>query len=232
MARRRGSSGRGLFGIVWRTAVYAVFALVVLFSALLALWSVAHPVSMLMIGRLITGQGYQRDYVRLADVSPVLIQTVVTSEDGQFCRNHGVDWGELREVLDNPDGPSRGASTITMQVAKNLFLWPGRSALRKAIEIPIALVLGTVWSKKQTLEAYLNIAEWGDGLFGVEAAARRYFHKSARQLDAREAALLATSLPNPQKRDPSAPSGIQRRLAARLASRARAWNARIGCVQR
>jgi monofunctional glycosyltransferase len=147
MARRRGSSGRGLFGIVWRTAVYAVFALVVLFSALLALWSVAHPVSMLMIGRLITGQGYQRDYVRLADVSPVLIQTVVTSEDGQFCRNHGVDWGELRGVLDNPDGPSRGASTITMQVAKNLFLWPGRSALRKAIEIPIALVLGTVWAK-------------------------------------------------------------------------------------
>ena len=82
-----------------------------------------------------------------------------------------------------------------MQTAKNLFLWPGRSAVRKGIEIGMALVLGKVWSKARTIEIYLNIAEWGDGIFGVEAAARRYFHKSARQLDAREAALLATSLP-------------------------------------
>lgn len=227
MARRR-----GFFGILWRGAVFGVFALVLVFLALLGLWSVAPPVSMLMLGRLISGQGYERDYVRLEAVAPVLLASVVTSEDGQFCRNRGVDWGELREVMDNPDGPSRGASTITMQTAKNLFLWPGRSALRKGIEIPVALILGKVWSKPHTLEVYLNIAEWGDGIFGIEAAARRYFHKSARDLDAREAALLATALPNPKERDPSDPSLIQRRLAARLASRVRAWGDQLTCLPR
>ena len=227
MARRR-----GIFGLFWRVAVYGLFTLVLAFLGLLTLWSVAPPVSMLMAGRTLSGQGYERDYVRLDAVAPVLVASVITSEDGQFCRNQGVDWGELREVLDNPDGPSRGASTITMQTAKNLFLWPGRSAIRKGIEIPVALILGKVWSKAHTMEVYLNIAEWGDGIFGIEAASRRYFHKSARQLDAREASLLATALPNPKERNPADPSLIQRRLAARLASRTRGWGERLGCVRR
>ena len=227
MAKRR-----GIIGIFWRGAVYGVFALVLVFAGLLALWSVAPPVSMLMVGRTLSGQSYERDYVKLQAVAPVLVASVVTSEDGQFCRNRGVDWGELREVMDNPDGPSRGASTITMQTAKNLFLWPGRSAIRKGIEIPVALILGKVWSKPHTMEVYLNIAEWGEGTFGIEAAARRYFHKSARQLDAREAALLATALPNPKERNPSDPSLIQRRLAARLASRVQAWGDRLTCLPR
>ena len=106
-----------------------------------------------------------------------------------------------------------------MQTAKNLFLWPGRSVVRKGIEIPMALVLGKVWSKKRTIEIYLNIAEWGDGLFGVEAAAERYFHKRASQLDAREGALLATALPNPLLRNPAHPAALQRRLAAGVMAR-------------
>jgi monofunctional biosynthetic peptidoglycan transglycosylase len=227
MARRR-----GIFGTAWRAVVYGVFSLVIVFFGLLALWTVAPPISTLMMGRAISGQGYVRDYVRLPAIAPILVASVVTSEDGQFCRNHGVDWGELRDVMSDPDGPSRGASTITMQTAKNLFLWPGRSAIRKGIEIPIALVLGKVWSKAHTIEVYLNIAEWGDGIFGIEAASRRYFHKSARQLDAREAALLATALPNPRERDPSDPSLIQRRLAARLASRTRDGGASLACLSR
>ena len=93
-----------------------------------------------------------------------------------------------------------------MQTAKNLFLWPGRSTIRKGIEIGMALVLGQAWSKRRTLEVYLNIAEWGHGIFGAEAAAQTYFHKSAAELDAREATLLATSLPNPVKRDPAKPA--------------------------
>src|SRR4029077_5538845 len=115
--------------------------------------------------------------------------SVIASEDARFCRHDGVDWGELRAVLRarGKNGPSRGASTITMQTAKNLFLWPGRSSVRKGVEIAMALVLDKAWSKAHTMEIYLNIAEWGDGLFGVEAAAQRYFHKSARDLNSPEA---------------------------------------------
>jgi monofunctional biosynthetic peptidoglycan transglycosylase len=117
-----------------------------------------------------------------------------------------------------------------MQTAKNLFLWPGRSAVRKGIEIGMALVLGKVWSKAHTIEVYLNIAEWGDGLYGVEAAAQHYFHKKASQLDARESALLATSLPNPIKRNAARPSPMQRILAARIVARARDAAQQLDCL--
>jgi monofunctional biosynthetic peptidoglycan transglycosylase len=130
------------------------------------------------------------------------------------------------------DGPSRGASTITMQTAKNLFLWPGRSKIRKGIEIVVALMLGKVWSKAQTVEVYLNIAEWGDGIFGIEAASRHYFGKDARDLDSREAALLATSLPNPILRDAAHPKTFQRRLAAGLIVRTRASTDYFDCLHR
>ena len=130
------------------------------------------------------------------------------------------------------DGPTRGASTITMQTAKNLFLWPGRSVIRKGVEIGMALVLGKVWSKAHTVEVYLNIAEWGDGLFGIEAAAQHYFHKRASQLDAREAALLATSLPNPIKRDAAHPRPFQRRLAAGIVARALDSSELLNCLPR
>ena len=109
-----------------------------------------------------------------------------------------------------------------MQTAKNLFLWPGRSALRKGLEIPMALMLGGLWPKRRVMEVYLDIAEWGDGIFGIEAAARHYFHKSARALDAREGALLATALPNPYTRDPARPGPFQRRRAAVVMTRAAA----------
>ena len=117
------------------------------------------------------------------------------------------------------DGPSRGASTIPMQVAKNLFLWPSRSYIRKGLEIPLALFLDVVWSKRRMMEIYLNIAEWGEGVFGAEAAARTRFGKPARDLTRREAALLATSLPNPRLRNPTRPSPRQRTLAATIMAR-------------
>jgi monofunctional biosynthetic peptidoglycan transglycosylase len=159
---------------------------------------------------------------------------VIASEDATFCDNDGVDWGSLREVLGDAGehGPSRGASTITMQTAKNLFLWPGRSVIRKGLEIPMALALGQAWPKARTLEIYLNIAEWGDGLYGIEAAAERYFHKSASQLNPREAALLATSLPNPILRNPARPTPLQRRLAGSLEARARENSDLLKCLPR
>jgi len=227
MARRRFS-----FAMLARGVVFAGLALLVLFLGLVALYAVARPVSTLMLGRMVVGKSYERTYVRLADVAPVAVASVIASEDDRFCQNDGVDWDALHEVLRGAgkNGPSRGASTITMQTAKNLFLWPGRSAIRKGIEIGAALVLGEVWSKARTIEVYLNIAEWGDGVFGIEAAAERYFHKRASQLDAREAALLATSLPNPIKRNAARPSPMQRILAARIVARANDTADRLDCL--
>jgi monofunctional biosynthetic peptidoglycan transglycosylase len=217
------ASPRSSLGALARGVVYVALAFFCIFIALVAVYSFAPPVSTLMVGRVVIGKSYQRVYTPLKDIAPVVAASVIASEDGGFCRNAGVDWGALHEVLRkaSKNGPKRGASTITMQTAKNLFLWPGRSDIRKGIEIGMALVLGQAWSKSRTLEIYLNIAEWGDGIYGVEAAAQRYFHKKARELTANEAALLVTSLPNPIKRDPAHPVGFQRRLAAAVAERAR-----------
>ena len=227
MARRRFR-----FAVLARGVGLVAVALLALFVALVALYAVARPVSTLMLARLATGRSYERVYVRLADVAPVVVASVIASEDDGFCQNDGVDWGSLHAVLSGAgaNGPSRGASTITMQTVKNLFLWPGRSAIRKGIEIGMALALGEVWSKARTIEVYLNIAEWGDGVFGVEAAAQHYFHKKASQLDAREAALLATSLPNPIKRNAARPSAMQRILAARIVARARDTAEQLSCL--
>jgi monofunctional biosynthetic peptidoglycan transglycosylase len=225
---------RSLFGKVARVAVMAGLALLCVFAGLVALYAVAPPLSTLMLGRKIEGKGYERTYVRLEDIAPVVVASVIVSEDATFCQNDGVDWGALHEVLNGAgkDGPRRGASTITMQTAKNLFLWPGRSTVRKGVEIGMALVLGKIWSKARTLEVYLNIAEWGDGLFGIEAAAQHYFHKGSGQLDAHEAALLTTSLPNPIKRDAARPRLFQRRLAVAVQARALAGSELLNCLPR
>ena len=215
-----------------RGALWIGLALIALFLGLVALYAVVDPVSTLMLARTATGRPYDRIATSLDDMAPAALAAIVASEDATFCTNDGVDWGALHEVLASAGkhGPSRGASTLTMQTVKNLFLWPGRSPLRKALEIPMALVLGKLWPKRRVLEVYLNIAEWGDGTFGIEAASRRYFHKSARALDAREAALLATALPNPVKRDPARPTAFQRRRAAIIMMRAAADPDALKCL--
>ena len=223
---------RGIVGFMIRCVFFGALGILVLFACLFVLDSIGRPVSMLMLGRTIEGKSYTRDYIRLDAIAPVAVASVIASEDSRFCRNKGVDWEALHTVIAeaDEDGPSRGASTITMQVAKNLFLWPGRSKIRKGLEIAVALVLGRVWSKAHTIEVYLNIAEWGDGIFGIEAASRRYFGKSARDLDAREAAVLATALPNPILRDAAHPRPMHRRRAARLVSRTRGSEAWLDCL--
>jgi monofunctional biosynthetic peptidoglycan transglycosylase len=232
VARRRSPLRLLALGAVW--AGLALLALFISLVALYAVYAVARPISTLMLARMIEGKGYQRIYAPLKSIAPAALAAVIASEDAAFCDNDGVDWGALREVLNGAgkDGPSRGASTITMQTAKNLFLWPGRSVIRKGLEIPMALALGQAWSKARTLEIYLNIAEWGDGLYGIEAAAQRYFHKSASQLNAHEAALLATALPNPILRNPARPTPLQRRLAASLEAKARGNSELLHCLPR
>ena len=229
MARRRSPLRILALGVVW-----AGLALFALFIGLVALYGVARPVSTLMLARMIEGKTYQRIYAPLRTIAPAALAAVIASEDASFCDNDGVDWGALHEVLSGAGehGPSRGASTITMQTAKNLFLWPGRSTIRKGIEIGMALVLGEAWSKARTLEIYLNIAEWGDGIYGIEAAAERYFHQSASQLNPREATLLATALPNPILRNPARPTPMQRRLAASLEAKAHEGSDLLKCLHR
>ena len=215
-----------------RWAFRLMMLLVALGVGALALQTVIRPVSTLMLGRWVTGQPVDRRWVPLSAVSPDLVASVILSEDGQFCREHGVDLGALRDVIRNGHGaPSRGASTLTMQVAKNLFLWPGRSYLRKALEIPLAVVLDTVWGKRRVLEAYMNVAEWGDGIYGIEAAAQRDFHVSASALTVRQAALLATALPNPILRSVTRPSRQHRQLAQRIVDMQDLAGSHVACVE-
>ncbi len=176
------------------------------------------PVSTPMLWRWATGARVERDFVPLSRISPALPLAVIVAEDGSFCRNPGIDLGAMREALRQSGedlGEARGASTITQQTAKNLFLWQGRSFIRKALEIPLALWLNLVLPKRRILEIYLNIAEWGpNGEFGAEAGARWAFGKSARDLNAHEAAELAAILPNPVRRS-SPRAGCHRPPACR-----------------
>lgn len=214
----------------WAVRVAVLAAL--LGAAALALQSAIRPVSTLMLARWALGQPVDRRWVPLSAVSPKLVASVILSEDGQFCREHGVDFGALREVIGDGDGaPSRGASTLTMQVAKNLFLWPGRSYLRKALEIPLAILLDGLWGKRKVLEAYLNVAEWGDGVYGIEAAAQRDFRVPAAALTARQAALLATALPNPVLRSVVQPSRRHRQLARRILDMQPIAGPHVACVE-
>ncbi len=167
-------------GAAVRWGARLILLLLLVFAGLVIAYRFVNPVSTPILGRMLLHEKVDQKWVPLSGISEALRAAVITSEDAHFCRHHGVDWGAMREVIDDNGigGASRGASTITMQVAKNLFLWPGRSYIRKALEIPLALVLDFVWPKRRILEIYLNIAEWGDdGLFGAEAAANFYFHE-------------------------------------------------------
>jgi monofunctional biosynthetic peptidoglycan transglycosylase len=205
--------------------VLAVVGLLLLPYLLTPLYRTGHPASTLMIWRKLSGASMSRQWIDFAAMSPALPRSVIASEDAKFCSHHGIDWDSLRDVLDDADdgGVKRGASTITQQVAKNLFLWPGRSVIRKALEFPLAMWIDAVLPKQRILEIYLNIAEWGpDGQFGVEAGSRYAFGRSATSLTAREAALMAAILPNPVRRSARKPGPGVRRLAGTYMVRARA----------
>lgn len=193
------------------------------------------PGSMLILQKTVAGEDVDRRWVPLSGISNNLVRAVIASEDGQFCRHDGIDRKELQALIEQADDwadePTRGGSTITMQLAKNLFLWNSRSIVRKAIEIPIALAIERIWTKDRILEVYLNVAEWGPGIFGAEAAAQTYFRKSASRLLEREAALLAVALPNPAVRIPNQPTQRMQRVAQIVEARARRLGTRANCVR-
>jgi monofunctional glycosyltransferase len=208
-----------------RILIVIVLAVLMLPYFLTPMYRTGHPVSTLMAWRWFTGAPVQRQWINFGAISPALPRSVVGSEDAHFCTHHGIDWGALREVMDDAeDGEvARGGSTITQQVAKNLFLWQGRSFVRKALEFPLAIWIDFVLPKQRILEIYLNIAELGpSGQFGAQAGANYAFGRPASELSPREAALLAAILPNPYKRSARNPGPGVRRLAGTYMARAQA----------
>jgi monofunctional biosynthetic peptidoglycan transglycosylase len=184
-----------------------------------------HPVSTLMAWRWLKGAPVSRQWIDFKAISPSLPRSVVGSEDAKFCSHRGVDWSALQGAIeDHEEGEvAGGGSTITQQVAKNLFLWPGRSVVRKALEVPLALWIDLVLPKQRILEIYLNIAELGpSGQFGAEAGSNYAFGHSAASLSPREAGLLAAVLPNPVRRSARNPGPGVRRLAGTYMARANA----------
>lgn len=179
---------------------------------------VAPPVSALMIERRVGSWFAEGKYspayswVSIDKISPAMSVAVIAAEDQNFLQHYGFDWQAIQRALNHNErsARTRGASTLTQQTAKNLFLWSGRSWVRKSAEAYLTVLLEAWWSKRRILETYLNIVEFGDGVYGVEAAAQRYFRKPASRLNLEEAALLAAVLPNPHRFKVKAPSGYVR----------------------
>jgi monofunctional glycosyltransferase len=171
------------------------------------------------LSALVAGKAYRVDYrwVPWSRISPYAALAVIASEDQNFPKHHGFDFESIQKAMDAHDKGARlrGASTISQQVAKNVFLWSGRSFVRKGLEAGFTVLIETFWSKRRILEVYLNVAELGDGIFGVEAAGQRFFRKPAARLAPAEAAVLAAVLPNPIRLRANRPSGyVEERRAA------------------
>lgn len=191
------------------------------------------PITVLMLVRLTQGEGLSKDWQPLGAISPQLPQAVIASEDNRFCVHGGFDWVELRGQFDRAiEGKgTRGASTISMQVAKNVLLWPGRDPVRKAFEAVLTPQIELIWNKRRIMEVYLNVAETGPGMYGAEVAARRYFGKPARDLTRREAALIAAVLPNPRVWSPARPTGYIRQRARTIERRMGQLGPLLDCVR-
>ena len=229
-----GSHRKTAFRLV-RWLIVAVLAVLLLPYLLTPLYRVINPPSTLMLGRWLLGKRVERTFVPLERVAPVLLRSVIASEDGRYCAHRGIDWAEVHASIQDADDitEARAGSTITQQTAKNLFLWPGRSFVRKGLEFPLALWMDLVLPKRRVMEIYLNIAEWGpNGEFGVEAGSRYAFNKPAAQLSAGEAALLAAMLPNPKRRSAKQPRPGVQRIAGIVQGRAARSGPLDACLRR
>ena len=195
-----------------RRGLLALLAVVVLLIGWVALYGwVNPPGGLYMLQERQRLGSIRQEWVDLDRMAPVMARSVVAAEDANFCRHFGFDLDAIREALEA--GSSRGASTLTQQVVKNVFLWHGRSWGRKALEAALTPVVEAFWGKRRIIEVYLNVAEFGEGVFGVQAAARHHFDRNAADLTARQAALLAAVLPAPQSRDPTRPTAFLERRA-------------------
>jgi monofunctional biosynthetic peptidoglycan transglycosylase len=160
------------------------------------------PITLLMVERMAQGRGLDKSWRPLSQMSPALAQAVIGAEDARFCEHHGFDFKAMEAAAAHNarhPGKIRGGSTISQQTAKNVFLWPGRSYVRKGAEAYFTLLIEALWGKRRILETYLNVVEWGPGVYGAEAASQSYFGHDADQLTGEESARLAAILPDPLK---------------------------------
>lgn len=200
---------------LWRWVLRAVLAAIVLLATLILGYRWVNPPTTFYIwqeGRRLGG--VSQDWVPMARIAPVMARSVVAAEDANFCLHWGFDMGAIRTAI--AEGSGRGASTLSQQVVKNVWLWHGRNWGRKALEAMITPVMETAWPKRRVLEVYLNVAEFDEGVFGVEAAAQHYFGLRATDLSPVQAARLAAVLPDPKGRSASRPTDALRRRAARI----------------
>src|SRR5438067_771898 len=207
-AQPRLASGRaahpksGLLRRVGRIALYGAIGLIIGSIVVVTLYRfLPPPGTPLMLIRRVEGYGIDKSWRPLHQISPHLIRAAMAGEDARFCRHHGFDWGAVATAWDryqSGHGRVLGASTISMRTAKNVFLWPGRDWLRKGFEAWFTAPIELGWGKRRIMEIYLNVAEWGPGVYGAEAAARHYFHKPAEALDPEEVDRLAAALPDPR----------------------------------
>jgi monofunctional biosynthetic peptidoglycan transglycosylase len=214
-ARSRGLFVRPLVDWLshWATRIGLAIAAGVL--ALIVLFSFVNPPTTLTILSEARRLGtVDRQWTPIEEIAPVMLRSVVAAEDANFCAHWGFDMREIRKAMD--DGGTRGASTLSQQVVKNVFLWQGRSWLRKALEAALTPAVEAIWSKRRIVEVYLNVAEFDEGVFGINAAAFRYFRTTPDQLSARQAALLAAVLPDPKGRSAAKPSNFVSRRAHQI----------------
>jgi monofunctional biosynthetic peptidoglycan transglycosylase len=207
-------------------AVAALYAfLVLLFSF------VPPPINFYQLGETFRLGGIEKDWVSWEEIAPVMGRSAVAAEDANFCNHWGFDMAAIRQAIE--EGSNRGASTISQQVVKNVFLWHGRSWVRKAMEAVLTPVVELVWSKERILEVYLNVAEFGEGVFGVQAAAQHYFGVDAKDLTAVQASRLAAVLPNPKEYDAGQPGPFVRKRSASIRSGAEtiAADGRSACFE-
>ena len=193
----------------------AVLAVIALLIGLILLFSVINPPTTLyMMGEGRRLGGVSQDWVALEDVAPVMARSVVAAEDANFCTHWGFDLVAIKQAI--AEGSNRGASTLSQQTVKNVYLWHGRTWIRKALEAGITPAVEALWSKRRIIEVYLNVAEFDEGVFGVDAAARHYFGVAPADLSALQAARLAAILPSPKTRSASNPSSFVRKRAAQI----------------
>ncbi|HTE33486.1 MAG TPA: monofunctional biosynthetic peptidoglycan transglycosylase [Chryseolinea sp.] len=193
---------KGLFPKIWRwTKRIFIILFIAQFVYIILLKWIDPPITITQFVSFVTGHGLRRDYVDREDISPNARLAVMASEDQKFPDHSGFDWKSIRKAMEynkRKPGRTRGASTISQQVAKNVFLWQGKSKFRKGLEAYFTFMIEHIWGKKRILEMYLNVIEMGDGIFGIEKAANVYFKKKARDLTLQEAARIASCLPNPK----------------------------------
>ncbi|MEC7762708.1 MAG: monofunctional biosynthetic peptidoglycan transglycosylase [Pseudomonadota bacterium] len=212
---RRAKAKRPARKFLWRWLRRGVLGFVALVCLLVALYAVVNPPTTLyMASESRRLGGVAHDWVRMEDVAPVMARSIVAAEDANYCLHWGFDMQAIRQVIEA--GETRGASTLSQQTVKNVFLWHGRSYVRKALEAMITPVMELVWSKRRIVEVYMNVAEFDEGVFGVQAAAQHYFGVNAGQLSETQAARLAAILPNPKDRSASNPGQFVQRRAASI----------------